>query len=73
MIIGIDGNEANIEKRVGVNVYAFELLRAIYQLQKSGVINHRLIVYLKRPPMSDMPKETQNFKYKIIRGKVSGY
>ncbi len=68
MIIGIDGNEANIEKRVGVNVYAFELLRAIYQLQKSGVINHRLIVYLKRPPMSDMPKETQNFKYKIIRG-----
>ena len=68
VVIGIDGNEANIEKRVGVNVYAFELLRAIYQLQKSGVINHRLIVYLKRPPMSDMPKETQNFKYKIIRG-----
>lgn len=69
MIIGIDGNEANLEKRVGVNVYAFELLRAISQLQKSGVINHKLIVYLKRPPLSDMPKETQNFKYKIIRGK----
>jgi glycosyltransferase involved in cell wall biosynthesis len=68
MIIGIDGNEANIEKRVGVNVYAYELLRAIYQLQKSSAINHRLIVFLKRPPMSDMPKETQNFKYKIIRG-----
>ena len=68
MIIGIDGNEANVEKRVGVNVYAFELLRAISQLQKSGVINHRLIVFLKRPPMSDMPKEMQNFKYKIIRG-----
>ena len=68
MIIGIDGNEANIEKRVGVNVYAFELLRAISQLQKSGAMNHRLIVFLKRPPISDMPKETQNFKYKIIRG-----
>ena len=68
MIIGIDGNEANVEKRVGVNVYAFELLRAIWQLQKQGVINHRLIVFLKRPPLSDMPKETQNFKYKIIRG-----
>lgn len=68
MIIGIDGNEANIEKRVGVNVYAFELLRAISHLQKNGAINHRLIVFLKRPPTSDMPKETQNFKYKIIRG-----
>jgi len=68
MIIGVDGNEANIEKRVGVNVYAFELLRAIWQLQKKGAINHELIVFLKRPPLSDMPKETQNFKYKIIRG-----
>ena len=68
MIIGIDGNEANVEKRVGVNVYAFELLRSIWQLQKTGVINHSLIVFLKRPPLSDMPKETQNFKYKIIRG-----
>ena len=68
MVIGIDGNEANIEKRVGVNVYAFELLRAIWQLQKKGVVNHQLIVFLKRPPLSDMPKETQNFKYKIIRG-----
>lgn len=68
MIIGIDGNEANIEKRVGVNVYAFELLRSIWELQKKGVVNHKLIVFLKRPPLSDMPKEMQNFKYKIIRG-----
>ncbi|MCX6705582.1 MAG: glycosyltransferase family 1 protein [Candidatus Woesebacteria bacterium] len=68
VVIGIDGNEANIEKRVGVNVYAFELLRSIWKLQKKGSINHELIVFLKRPPLSDMPKETQNFKYKIIRG-----
>ena len=68
MVIGIDGNEANIEKRVGANVYAFELLRAICQLQKKGIVNHKLIVFLKRPPLSNMPKETQNFKYKIIRG-----
>ena len=68
VVIGIDGNEANIEKRVGVNVYAFELLRAIWQLQKRGVVNHKLIVFLKRPPLSDMPKEMQNFRYKIIRG-----
>jgi glycosyltransferase involved in cell wall biosynthesis len=49
-------------------VYAFELLRAIWQLQEKGFINHRLIVFLKRPPLSDMPKEGRNFKYKIIRG-----
>lgn len=68
MVIGIDGNEANIEKRVGVNVYAFELLKAIWQLQKEGAVNHKLIVFLKRPPLGDMPKETQNFKYKVIPG-----
>lgn len=68
MIIGIDGNEANIEKRVGVNVYAFELLCAIWKLQKEWGKEHRLIVYLKEPPLSDLPKETQNFKYKIIPG-----
>ena len=49
MIIGIDGNEANIEKRVGVNVYAFELVRSLHDLLKRGVINHSLIVFLKRP------------------------
>jgi len=68
MIIGIDGNEANVEKRVGVNVYAFELLRSIHNLQNKGVIKHKLIVYLKSTPLEDMPKETQNYKYKIIKG-----
>ena len=68
MVIGIDGNEANIEKRVGVNVYAFELLRSIRELQKKGAVNHKLIVFLKRPPLDDMPKEMQNFKYKVIPG-----
>ncbi|KXK08967.1 MAG: hypothetical protein UZ21_OP11001000017 [Microgenomates bacterium OLB22] len=27
MIIGIDGNDANVEKRVGVSVYTAELLK----------------------------------------------
>ena len=33
MIIGIDGNEANIARRVGVNQYAFNLLQNISLLQ----------------------------------------
>lgn len=68
MVIGIDGNEANVKQRVGVNVYAFELLCALYKLQKEWGKEHQLIVYLKNPPLSDLPKETANFKYKIIPG-----
>lgn len=69
MLIGIDGNEANVENRVGVNVYAFELLRSIWQLQKEWSNKHNLIVYLKNPPLSDMPAETKSFKYNVIPGK----
>ncbi|KKQ91787.1 MAG: Glycosyl transferase group 1 [Microgenomates group bacterium GW2011_GWC1_39_7b] len=66
MIIGIDGNEANIEKRVGINEYAFQILWNLQKLQEKEENPHKLIVYLKNDPRSDMPKETQNFKYKVI-------
>lgn len=68
MIIGIDGNEANIVRRVGVNTYAYELLKNLRKLQDRGENRHKLIVYLKESPLSDMPEETANFKYKIIPG-----
>ncbi len=68
MIIGIDGNEANIERRVGVNQYAFELLWNIWKLQDEWKAKHQLIVYLRENPRSDMPRESSNFKYKIISG-----
>ena len=68
MIIGIDGNEANIAERVGVNEYAFQLLWNLQKLQEKDENPHELIVYLKRKALPDMPKETQNFKYKIIPG-----
>ncbi len=68
MIIGIDGNEANVEKRVGVNEYAFQIIWNLYKLQENGKNPHSLIVYLKEKPLFDFPKEKQNFKYKIIPG-----
>ncbi len=68
MIIGIDGNEANVENRVGVNEYAFQLLHNLHKLQTSGDDTYSLIVYLKDKPLPGLPKETQNFKYKIISG-----
>ena len=36
MIIGIDGNEANVEKKVGIGEYAYELL---VQFHKSQIPN----------------------------------
>lgn len=69
MIIGIDGNEANIERRVGVNEYAYQILWNLWKLQGEWKTQHRLIVYLKERPLGDMPKETQNFKYKVLPGK----
>jgi glycosyltransferase involved in cell wall biosynthesis len=68
MIIGIDGNEANIEKRVGVNQYAYEILCGIAKLQDEWKNRHRFIVYLKKKPLPDLPKETKFFKYKVISG-----
>jgi len=70
MIIGIDGNEANIKKRVGVGRYAYELLRHIYKIQnpKSKIQNNnvKLKIYLKDKPLADLPKEIDNWKYKVI-------
>lgn len=68
MIIGIDGNEANTENRVGINVYGFELLWSLHRLQEQSKTKHSLIVYLKNEPLPDLPKETQNFRYKVIPG-----
>lgn len=58
MLIGLDGNEANVKSRVGSGVYAYELLREFAKNKK-----HNFIVYLKEKPQNDLPKETANFKY----------
>lgn len=69
MIIGIDGNEANANERVGVNVYAFELLRHIYQLSQLWKDKHKFVIYLQDRPRADMPPENSSWKYKIIPGR----
>ncbi len=68
-VIGIDGNEANVKSRVGVNVYAFNLLWNIYKLQDKVSTNYRFIVYLSSLPLDDMPTEKPGFwEYKILEG-----
>jgi glycosyltransferase involved in cell wall biosynthesis len=68
MLIGIDGNEANVSDRMGVNKYAYEIIKNLKKLQENNENPHNLIVYLKNKPVPDMPKESKNFKYKIIEG-----
>jgi glycosyltransferase involved in cell wall biosynthesis len=68
MIIGIDGNEANIGERVGVNTYGYELLKNIKKLQEKKVIKDKLIVYLRNDPIGDMPKAGDLLEYKVLRG-----
>ena len=64
MIIGIDGNEANVPEKVGVAVYTLELLR-YFSNQASK--NLQFVVYLRGKPLADLPNESHYFKYKIIR------
>ncbi len=65
MIIGIDGNEANVEKKVGIGEYAYELLRVFHDFKFKND-NLRFIIYLKNPPRSEMPTPTSNFTYKMV-------
>ncbi len=66
MKIGIDGNEANVEKRVGIGEYAYELLKEFKQFSSP---NLQFTIYLKSSPLNDLPKEDQNWKYRIVRPK----
>jgi len=65
MLIGIDGNEANVEKRVGIGEYAFELLRQ-FSSSKCKVQSAKFIVYLKEKPRGDLPKVNGNWSYKVF-------
>jgi len=70
MLIGIDGNEANIENRVGVNTYAYQILHGLYTLNNKSEKPHKFIVYLQHSPLYDMPKENANWEYKVLPGKA---
>jgi len=65
MIIGVDGNEANVREKVGVSVYTFKHLT--YFQQKANK-NQRFIIFLKNPPHKDLPDETEFYKYKVVKG-----
>lgn len=65
MVIGIDGSEANIENRVGVNQYAAELLAALEKLQDA---RDDFIIYLSAKPLPHLPKARNGWEYKVLSG-----
>ena len=74
MIIGIDGNEANVSTKVGIGEYSFQLLRQLKKCQMSSVRqaqdkNVKCQIYLKEQPRSDLPKESDQWQYRVVKPK----
>lgn len=66
MIIGIDGNEANVKNRVGVNEYACGLIVALEKLPEAK--KHEFVIYLKGQPLPNMPKAREGWRYEVLPG-----
>ncbi len=62
MLIAIDGNEANISQRVGINQWAFELIKHLQALPTE----HQIVVFLKDRPLPDLPPATPHFSYEVF-------
>lgn len=61
----VDGNEANVENRVGSNVYAFNILKSLEKLTKTQD-NLKFTVLLSAKPSKDLPKTRDGWNYKIV-------
>lgn len=67
MLIGIDGNEANQDTRVGVGRYAMELLLQFHNFQ---IPNSKFQIYLKDKPRNHMPGVRDGWDYEIVGPRV---
>jgi len=74
MTIGINGYEAvvprfgydektGLPRRVGSGEYCFELLLNLNKIDREN----NYIIYLPQAPTSDLPKESANWHYKVVR------
>ena len=77
MVIGIIGFEAVIPRfgydkktglpnRVGSGQYCYELLISLHEIDKEN----NYIIYLPQDPTSDLPRESDSWHYKIIKGRT---
>ena len=63
--LALDGNEANIAQRVGSNVYAFEVLKAMSE--EISERNMVATVLLSSPPLPHLPPETEHWRYVVVK------
>ena len=67
MIIGIDGNEANVEKRVGISEYAYQLLLQFASDTSLRYKNIKFVIYLKDKPLTSLPKANKFWEYRVLK------
>lgn len=73
MIIGIDANEANVERKVGISEYAFQLLMQFSsskfkaQSLTPPAGGSKFIIYLKNKPLSNLPVPDKNWEYRVLK------
>ncbi|MDO8573337.1 MAG: glycosyltransferase family 1 protein [Candidatus Daviesbacteria bacterium] len=65
MRIWIDGYEANAQQRLGSSQVAFELLSNLEKID----LKNDYTVLLPAPPLSDLPREREGWKYKMLKPK----
>jgi len=67
MIIGIDGNEANVEKRVGISEYAYQLLLQFSNDHLARDKNINFVIYLKDKPLDSLPRQNKHWHYRVLK------
>lgn len=63
MKIGIDANEANVEHKVGISEYVYELLQEFHNYASPDL---SFTIYLKDQPNGDFPMKNSHWKYRIF-------
>jgi len=68
LVIGIDGTEANVPRRVGVNQFAFHVLWGIYKLRKTNprYCRGQYRIFLPQKPLADLPPQTAWWQYEVF-------
>lgn len=68
MIIGIDANEANVERKVGISEYSFHLLEQLKKFSPStDGSNFQFSIYLKEDPRKELPQESKGWQYRVLK------
>lgn len=67
MIIGVDGNEANVQERVGGSWATYALLNEFYQ--QAGP-NRQFRIFLQQAPLPDLPMAKKGWQYVVVPKKT---